>query len=263
MSDDQQRRLEVRLAESEDEILASQKLRYKVFYEERGAQPSAEMAEVERDFDSYDPLCDHLLVIDHNRGAGAKGVVGTYRMLRQSVANRHGGFYSADEYEIDSMLANVGNSGEIMELGRSCVEADYRTMPTLQLLWQGIAAYVFKYDIKLMFGCASFHGTDPDAFRDALTYLHHNHMAPEEMRPRAIEDRYESMARSEIHNVDPRQALRDLPPLIKGYLRLGGYVGDGAVVDHQFNTTDICIVLPTEKVTDRYYKHYERTARVS
>jgi putative hemolysin len=150
-----------------------------------------------------------------------------------------------------------------MELGRSCVEEGYRTMPTLQLLWQGIAAYVFEHDIKLMFGCASFHGTDPDAFSDVLTYLHHNHLAPEDMRPRAVAERYESMARASIDGIDARQALRDLPPLIKGYLRLGGYVGDGAVVDHQFNTTDICIVLPTEKVTERYYKHYERTARVS
>ncbi|WP_290491955.1 GNAT family N-acetyltransferase [Hyphomonas sp. UBA4508] len=263
MSDDRQQRLEVRLAETEDEILASQKLRYKVFYEERGAKPSAEMAAAERDFDNYDPLCDHLLVIDHNRGQGPDGVVGTYRLLRQSVANQHGGFYSADEYHIQSMLDAAQGSGEIMELGRSCVEEAYRTMPTLQLLWQGIAAYVFKYDIKLLFGCASFHGTDPDAFGDVLTYLHHNHLAPEEMRPRAVEGRYEPMARTTIDAIDARQALRDLPPLIKGYLRLGGFVGDGAVVDHQFNTTDICIVLPTEKVTDRYYKHYERTARVS
>lgn len=264
MRDERQpQRLEVRLAENADEILASQKLRYKVFYEERGAQPSDEMAAQKRDFDHYDPLCDHLLVLDHRRGAGADGVVGTYRLLRQSVANEHGGFYSADEYHIESMLNAVKETGEIMELGRSCVEADYRTMPTLQLLWQGIAAYVFKYDIKLMFGCASFHGTDPDAFSDVLTYLHHNHLAPEDMRPRAIEERYETMMRAEIGGIDQRQALRDLPPLIKGYLRLGGFVGDGAVVDHQFNTTDICIVLPTEKVTDRYYKHYERTARVS
>ncbi|MCH2273319.1 MULTISPECIES: GNAT family N-acetyltransferase [Thalassospira] len=263
MSDDRQQRLEVRLAETEDEILASQKLRYKVFYEERGAKPSAEMVAAERDFDHYDPLCDHLLVIDHNRGQGPDGVVGTYRLLRQSVANQHGGFYSADEYHIQSMLDAAQGNGEIMELGRSCVEEAYRTMPTLQLLWQGIAAYVFKYDIKLMFGCASFHGTDPDAFGDVLTYLHHNHLAPEEMRPRAVEGRYEPMARTTIDAIDARQALRDLPPLIKGYLRLGGFVGDGAVIDHQFNTTDICIVLPTEKVTDRYYKHYERTARVS
>ncbi|KJE33871.1 hemolysin-like protein [Thalassospira sp. HJ] len=264
MRDEKQlQRLEVRLAENETEILASQKLRYKVFYEERGAKPTDEMAAEKRDFDHYDPLCDHLLVLDHTRGAGADAVVGTYRLLRQSVANEHGGFYSADEYHIESMLNAVKETGEIMELGRSCVEAEYRTMPTLQLLWQGIAAYVFKYDIKLMFGCASFHGTDPDAFKDVLTYLHHNHLAPEDMRPRAIADRYEPMMRAEIDGIDQRQALRDLPPLIKGYLRLGGFVGDGAVVDHQFNTTDICIVLPTEKVTDRYYKHYERTARVS
>ncbi|AUG54732.1 GNAT family N-acetyltransferase [Thalassospira marina] len=262
MSDVRQQRLEVRLAQSEAEILASQRLRYKVFYEERGAQPSAEMIESQRDFDHYDPICDHLLVIDHGKGEGADGVVGTYRLLRQSVANKNGGFYSADEYQIDSMLAAI-KSGEIMELGRSCVEEGYRTMPTLQLLWQGIAKYVFEHDIKLMFGCASFHGTDPDDFSDVLTYLHHNHLAPEGMRPRAVAERYESMARASIDAIDARQALRDLPPLIKGYLRLGGYVGDGAVVDHQFNTTDICIVLPTEKVTERYYKHYERTARVS
>lgn len=257
MRSDDKARLEVRLAETDQELEASQALRYRVFYEEGGAQPSGDMVRAKLDFDTYDKFCDHLLVIDHDKGAGAKGVVGTYRMLRASSAEIAGGFYSADEYDLDPLIAG-DSGGEILELGRSCVDKDYRTTATMQLLWQGIAAYTFRHDIKMLFGCASLPGTDLDALTEILSYLHHHHLAPETMRPRALAARYQAMDRSPADAIDPRKAIRALPPLIKGYLRLGGYVGDGAVVDYQFNTTDVCIIVPTEKVTSRYLKHYER-----
>ena len=253
-------RLEVRLANDPAEVIASQELRYRVFYDERGAEPMPEMTALGRDFDRYDEICDHLLVIDHDKGASADGVVGTYRLLRSEIARAHGGFYSADEYDLGRMLSAHDNH-EILELGRSCVALAYRNSPTMNLLWQGIAAYVRDHDIRLMFGCASLPGTDPDALSESLSYLHHNHLAPADMRPVALERRYEAMAREPAGSIDCRRAIRALPPLIKGYLRLGGYVGDGAVVDHQFNTTDVCIVLPTEKVTDRYMRHYDRINR--
>ena len=257
MSSEYKGRLEVRLAETDQELEASQALRYRVFYEERGAQPTDDMVRAQLDFDSYDKFCEHLLVIDHDKGAGAKGVVGTYRMLHSSSAEIAGGFYSADEYDLDPLIAG-STDGEILELGRSCVDKDYRNTATMQLLWQGIAAYIFRHDVKVMFGCASLPGTDLEALKEALSYLHHHHLAPETMRPRALESRYEAMDRSPADAIDPRRAIRSLPPLIKGYLRVGGYVGDGAVVDHQFNTTDVCIIVPTENVTSRYIRHYER-----
>jgi putative hemolysin len=250
--------LQVRLAETVQDIAAAQALRYRIFYEEMGAQPSAEMARLKRDFDSFDGVCDHLLVVDHARGSGAQAVVGTYRLIRRPAAERHGGFYTAAEYDIARMVAYPG---EILELGRSCVDAAARNRPTMQLLWRGIAAYVFHHDIALMFGCASLPGIDADALAVPLSYLYHHHLAPPALRPRAVPERYVDMRRLDPAAIDPARSLAELPPLIKGYLRLGGFVGDGAVIDHQFNTTDVCVVVKTDLVTDKYYRHYERQAR--
>ncbi len=250
--------LQVRLAETVADVDAAQALRYRVFYEEMGAQPSDEMARLRRDIDGYDGCCDHLLVVDHSRGSGAAAVVGTYRLIRRPAASLHGGFYSAAEYDISAI---TGYPGEILELGRSCVDTSARNRPTMQLLWRGIAAYVFHHDIALMFGCASLPGTDPDALAIPLAYLHHHHLAPPDLRPRAVAPRYVDMRRLAAEAIDAPRALAELPPLIKGYLRLGGFVGDGAVIDHQFNTTDVCVVVKTDQVTDKYYRHYERQTR--
>ncbi|WP_376087526.1 GNAT family N-acetyltransferase [Roseomonas sp. CCTCC AB2023176] len=248
-------KLGVRLAESAAELDASQALRWQVFYEEMGAVPDAATASRRRDADAYDPVADHLLVLDHDRGEGASAVVGTYRLIRRPAAEKVGAFYSASEYDLSPI---VRNGGVLLELGRSCVHAAYRSRGTLQLLWQGIAAYVFRHRIELMFGCASLHGTDPDALAVPLSYLRAHHLAPEPLRARALPNLYVDMDRLPAGAYDPKRALAGLPPLVKGYLRLGGFVGDGAVVDRQFNTTDVCIVVKTDLVTRKYLKHYER-----
>ncbi len=248
--------LTVRLALDETERAAAQALRYRVFYDEMHARPDAAMRAARRDFDAFDPVCDHLLVIDATRNEGAGGqVVGTYRMLRGAVAKAHDGFYTAAEFDI-SPLDDF--AGEVLEVGRSCVDADYRGRPTLELLWRGIAQYVFHYDVALIFGCASLRGTDPAALALPLSYLHHYHLAPPALRPRAVPGRYESMNFMAPERIDAPRVLASLPPLIKGYIRLGGFVGDGAVVDTQFNTTDVCVVVKTDLVTERYARHYER-----
>jgi L-ornithine Nalpha-acyltransferase len=251
-------RLQVRLAESWTDIDAAQELRYRVFYEGLGARSDAGFAVRRRDVDRFDRDCDHLLVLDHGRGAGPESVVGTYRLIRRAAAARLGGFYSAGEYDI---LRLVSQPGEILELGRSCVDAAYRQRPTMQLLWSGIAAYVFHFDIALMFGCASLFGTDLDALAAPLSYLYHHHLAPPSLRPRALSRRYVDMRRLPPDAIDPVTTLAALPPLIKGYLRLGGFVGDGAVVDQQFNTTDVCVVVKTDLVTEKYSRHYERQSK--
>jgi putative hemolysin len=250
--------LQVRLAESAADIDAAQALRYRIFYEKLGAIPLPDMARQRRDADRFDGLCDHLLVLDHNRGTGADAVVGTYRLLRRETAVRFGGFYSAAEFDISSL---VRHPGEILELGRSCVDPAYRQRSVMQLLWAGIAAYVFHYDVVLMFGCASLPGTDPDALALPLSYLYHHYLAPPALRPRALANRYVEMCRLEPRVIDSARAIAALPPLIKGYLRLGGFVGDGAVVDMQFNTTDVCILVKTDLVTEKYSRHYERQSK--
>ena len=168
--------LEVRLATTPEDVAASQALRFAVFYEERSAIADAEMAILKRDIDAFDAAADHLLVVDHARGEGAAGIVATYRLLRRHQAAQAGRFYTSAEYDI-SML--VAEEGEILELGRSCVHADYRSKHVIDLLWRGIAAYVFRFDIKTMFGCASLPGTDVDALALPLSYLYHNHLAPD------------------------------------------------------------------------------------
>ncbi len=252
--------LGLRLAESAAEVEAAQALRYRVFYEEMGARADAATAAMRRDADEFDAVADHLLVLDHDLGNGPEAVVGTYRMIRRAGAQRLGHFYSESEYDV-SML--VAWPGEVLELGRSCVAAPYRTRGTLQLLWRGIAAFVFRHRIDLMFGCASLPGTDPDTLAPLLSYLHANHLAPPALRPRALAARHVAMDRIALDAAASKAALIALPPLIKGYLRLGGFVGDGAVIDQQFNTTDVCIVVKTALVTEKYYRHYERTAGVA
>lgn len=249
-------RLAIRLAKSDADVDAAQALRYRVFYEEMAAHPTAETARLKRDFDPFDDVCDHILVTDDSIGDGADAVVATYRLLRGSVAASFGRFYTASEYDISNL---IGLPGEILELGRSCVDARIRNRPTMQLLWRGIAAYVFHHDISLMFGCASLHGTDPGALALPLSYLYHFHLAPPAFRTTALPDLYVDMKFLPPDEIDPKAALAALPPLVKGYLRLGGFIGDGAVIDEQFNTTDVCVVVKTDLVTEKYYRHYRRT----
>jgi L-ornithine Nalpha-acyltransferase len=249
---------EVRLAQTSAEIEAAQALRFRVFYEEMTAHASPEMLALRRDFDPFDDVCDHLLVLDRRRGEGPEGIVGTYRLIRRVAAAKMGRFYSSAEYDIQKM---IDYPGEVLELGRSCIERDARNTATMQMLWRGIALYAYHYNIQVMFGCASLPGIDPEQHAQALSYLHHNHLAPPEIRVRALPSRYVNMDMLEPGSYDPRKAMARVPPLIKGYLRLGGFVGDGAVIDHEFNSTDVFIIVKTELVTEKYIRHYERGMR--
>jgi L-ornithine Nalpha-acyltransferase len=247
--------LVVRLAETPEEIDAALALRYRVFYEEMAAKPSPEMAARRRDFDDFDPIADHLIAFDRRIGEGPEAVVATYRLIRREAAAAHGRFYSEDEYDISPLLSWPG---PILELGRSCVGEHHRTRSTMTLMWRGLADYVAHHDIGIMFGCASLHGTSPQELALPLAYLHHFHLAPPELRPHALPQRCVDMNLMEAEAIDRKKALAALPPLIKGYLRLGGFVGEGAVVDEQFNTTDVCIIVKTDLVTGKYHRHYSR-----
>ncbi len=246
--------LEVFVASRPKEIEASQRLRYDVFFEEMGAKPTPEIARARRDRDDFDTACDHLLVVEHQPDGETK-VVGTYRLLRRENMCKIGRFYSAGEYDIGAIL---NYPGQILEVGRSCVDPGYRNRAVMQLLWRGIGAYVGRFNIGLMFGCASFHGTDPKAHAMALSYLHHYHLAPERLRPVALPERYVEMNMMPKEQVDVREAFSSLPTLIKGYLRLSGYIGAGAVIDPEYNTTDVSIVVKTELVTEKYAQRYGR-----
>lgn len=244
--------ISVKLTRDPQEIEAAQRLRYQVFYEEFAAKPNTQMAVARLDFDDFDQYADHLIVIDHDRG---DKIVGTYRLLLQDAAKKIGQFYSSDEYDLTPLL----NSGHnLLELGRSCVLPEYRTKSIMNLLWEGIAEYITDHNIGLMFGCASLHSTDIKSISRPLSYLHHYHLAPEDIRPRALKGCYINMNIVPKDEFEAKRGFNDLPPLIKGYLRVGAVVGDGAFIDQQFNTTDVCIMMDTRNVTDRYRKHFER-----
>lgn len=251
--------LEVRLARKKSEIRRAQRLRYKVFYEEMSATPGALAILSRRDEDVYDPIFDHLLVIDRG-DPGKKGwrrsqVVGTYRVLRQDVADENDGFYTQGEYNIAPLIQSKPDYS-FMELGRSCVLKPYRNRRTVELLWHGIWSYVRQHGVDVMIGCASFPGVDPEEHALPLSFLHHTALAPEEWRVRAHEHLRVDMNMMPADKVNLRGALKAMPPLIKGYLRLGAYIGDGAVIDHQFGTTDVLIILPVEQIKSRYFAHF-------
>ena len=251
--------LEVRLAQTAAEVRQAQKLRYRVFYKEGSAIPNPGRLFARRDIDAYDAICDHLLVIDHAAQEGHSGkpaVVGTYRLLRQSLAEEYCGFYTAGEFDISGLIARHGNL-QFLELGRSCVLAPYRNKRTVELLWHGIWSYVLQNRLDVMIGCASLDGTEPKQLALPLSFLHHSARAPEEWRARALPERYVEMNRMSKEAIDPKAALRVLPPLVKGYLRLGAYIGDGAVVDYEFGTTDVLIVLPVSAISSRYLEHFD------
>jgi L-ornithine Nalpha-acyltransferase len=249
--------LEVRLARTSAEIRRAQKLRYEVFYKEMSAIADTALYFARRDIDLFDAVCDHLLVIDHGARTPHRGpaIVGTYRLLRQDIAERSGGFYSAGEFDVGALVARHRDL-KFLELGRSCVQPPYRNRRTVELLWHGIWTYVLEHRIDVMIGCASLDGTDPDRLRLPLSFLHHHARAPEPWRTIALPHRYLELNRMPRAAVAPKLALPLLPPLIKGYLRLGAFVGDGAVIDHQFGTTDVLIVLPVSAIRTRYLTHF-------
>jgi len=251
--------LEVRLAETEHEVEQAQRLRYTVFYEEMSAIPSPRMRELKRDFDKYDEVCDHLLVVDRDAHDedGQPLVVGTYRLTREKDAAKAGGFYTASEYNLAPMLKGLPGSFKYLELGRSCVLKSYRARPgSMQLLWKGLMAYVARFDIDLMFGCASLQGIDAAEMALPLSYLHHFHAMPEGLTVKAQPELFVDMNMMPKDQIDAREALRSLPPLLKGYVRAGCCIGDGAVIDRQFGTTDVFIYFPLSGLDARYRSRF-------
>ncbi len=248
--------LETRLAASPGEIAAAQSVRFRVFSKEMGARLPPECIRQGRDMDAFDSFCDHLLVIDRSiDGDSEEQIVGTYRLLRQDVARANTGFYSTSEFAISDMLAKHPEK-RFMELGRSCVLPDYRNRRTVELLWQGNWAYALEHGIDAMFGCASLPGARPEAHALPLSFLHHNCQATGQWGVTARPELHTNMDMMPREAADMRNAMRMLPPLIKGYLRIGAMIGNGAVVDRAFGTTDVMVVLPISQINDRYLNHY-------
>lgn len=248
--------LEVRIATTPEEIEAAQELRFRVFFDEMGAKKDSLQAIEQRDADRFDPVCDHLLVYDTALpGPQHKQIVGTYRLMRTDQANKAHGFYSASEYDVQRLTLSKPDMN-FLELGRSCVRPEYRSKRTVELLWQGIWAYCRRHSIEVMMGCASFQGAVPMAHALCLSFLHQNARADAEWDVRALPEHYHAMDLMPAEGVNMKLALFSMPPLIKGYLRLGAMIGDGAVADESFGTTDVFIILPVSRIASRYISYY-------
>ena len=249
-------RMEVRLARNAEEIAAAQEVRFRVFYDEMGARSDLGKGLERRDADRFDAICDHLVVFDTEiEGPQHKKIVGTYRLLRQERAIESGGFYSDEEFELETLIRRHPDR-HFLELGRSCVLPEYRTRRTVELLWQGIWSYSRLHRIDVMTGCASFAGTVPAAHAHALSLLAHRYRAVPEWDVVAVPERFNRMDLMPEEAVDAKAAIGEMPPLVKGYLRIGAMFGDGCVVDPDFSTTDVLVILPVERITERFINYY-------
>lgn len=238
---------ELRLAATPEDIRAAQHLRYRVFVQELGGDGAMVDHDAQLEMDAFDPVYDHLLLLDRRRGDTVRDrVVGVYRLMRSDRVAEAGRYYCEDEYDLSVLKAS---GRRLLELGRSCVDAEHRGGTAMLHLWSGLARYVADHDIDILFGVASFHGTDIGALKQALSFLHHNHLAPEDVRVRAVADHFQPMDLLPPDQIDRKEAVVQIPALIKGYLRLGGTVGDGAFIDHAFNTTDVCLIMDTARMT--------------
>lgn len=240
-------RLTVSLAASRWEVLEAQRLRFKIFAEEMGARlPSRDLG---LDRDRYDPYCEHLLVREEDAGE----VIGTYRILTSDQAERAGGFYSEEEFDL-TRLQHLRS--RTVEVGRSCVHPDYRNGATIALLWSGLARFILSRGYEYVIGCASM-GMADGGNNAASIYnsVRQIAMSPSEYR------------------VFPRHPLplkafdasmpATVPPLIKGYLRLGAYVCGEPAWDPDFNTADLMVLLPLSRIDKRYARHFLRDERSS
>ena len=244
----------LKIAETEAELVAAQRLRYRVFVEEMGARPAFD-AVVGQESDAFDPYFDHLILKDSRITDECENVIGMYRLMQGETAVAGPGFYSASEYD----LSKISASGRrVVELGRSCLDARYRGGLALHLLWQGVTDYVIQYDIELLFGVASFVGMDAEVYVDALSFLHENYLAPTSLRVTARESGMISMTLKKKQDIDRHKAVRQIPTLIKSYLRLGGFVGEGVYLDRNFNTLDVCVILDRALISSKQRMELEQ-----
>ncbi len=236
----------VKIAETDFEIKKAQHLRYKIFFKDKKAKNKPINNLFKRDFDFFDKVSDHIIIIDNNINNN-ENVVGTYRLLRGNFAKIYKGFYTEQEFDISNLKKYFSNSN-MLELGRSCVHPEYRSGIILKLLWQGISNYINNYKIKILFGCASFQGTDPKKFINEFNLLRKNFCLSDEFNVKSLQKNYFHFQILQ----NEKMVFKNLPPLIKGYLRAGGMMSKDYFIDKKFNTIDFCVVVLIDQIVNRY-----------
>ena len=250
------RDFEVRLTRSKEERKQVRQLRYKVFVEEEGASVNEEQKNLREEYDNYDNYAEYMVVLHKSK------VVGTYRIIGRDAAEKMGGFYTETEFDLKKIKKVRGN---IAEMSRACVDPDYREGGlVLRMLWMGMTDYILKRKIVLMFGVASWVGTQPALSAQAISYLYYNHLAPLPLRavvePEKLVDGVNpKLTRMNILPkafVDDAEAKSQMTPLIKGYLRLGAQFGKGVFIDKPFNSYDVFVILQAKNMNRAYQKHF-------
>ena len=234
------------LAKTADEVSAAQKLRHQVFVDELGARPTEE----NREIDCFDRFADHLLLVDET-AQGERTLAAVYRLMNKEQASRADGFSSEKEFDLGPLIKSGRN---ILELGRSCVHPDYRDGLALLHIWKALAGLIEERQAEILFGAASFHGSNAKEHEQALSLLHHKYRAPKCIRP--VSRVSSSLALKPSTEVDGVRVMSEVPSLIKSYLRIGGCIGDGFFEDKEFNTTDVCMVLDVTRMNHRHRTRY-------
>ncbi len=249
--------LVVRFARDAEDVKSAQRLRYRVFVEELGANSSNIDHDSRLEIDKYDNFVEHLCLIDLEREKldPASAVVGVYRLISENIARDIGGFYSQNEFDIARLLAVKGRK---LELGRSCIDIDYRGGAAMAMLWSALGAYVEHNEIEYLFGAASFQGIELHDKKMALSNLYHGYLAPEDLRVRVHDENGQNMNLMQPDGIHTLEAMRNTPSLIKAYLRLGGVIGDGAYMDYDFNTVDVFVLMKTREMVQKYRAMYSR-----
>ena len=250
------RDFEVRLTRNKEERKQVRQLRYKVFVEEEGAGVTDEQRALGEEYDAYDRFAEYMAVFHQGR------VVGTYRIIDRNAAEKMGGFYTENEFNISKIKKYHGN---IAEMSRACVEKSYRDNAlVMRMLWAGLGELIVRRKIGIVFGVASFVGTKPARSAQAISYLYYNHLTPLRLRATVVSENFADGVNPKLSrmNILPREfvdeadARAEMTPLIKGYLRLGATFGSGVFVDAPFNSYDVFVMLETRKMNATYQKHF-------
>ncbi len=250
------RDFEVRLTRTKEERRQVRQLRYTVFVEEEGASATEEQKNLREEYDSYDRFAEYLAVFHNGK------IVGTYRIINRDAAEKMGGFYTETEFDISKIKKSGAN---IAEMSRACVAPDYRENAlVMRLLWAGLGEYIMRHKIGIVFGVASWVGTNPAASAQAISYLYYNHLSPLRLRATVESTKLAPGVNPKLTRmnilpevfVDPAMARREMTPLVKGYLRINATFGRGVFIDKPFNSYDVFVMLRTKDMDALYRKHF-------
>lgn len=242
---------EARLAKTPDEVIEAQSLRYRVFCGEWGASSGEDSAEgLEQDH--YDPHCDHLLVYDKD-AVGGEQLVAACRLLGDDGARLANGYYTQASFNLDSFASDGCRH---IEVSRVCIDSAHRSKRIMELIWYSIWTLCRTREIDVMFGCASFVGTDPSAYPDSFGWLSdHAQLSDFEDYVPCSEHSFK-LSEVGVSDYNERRTFATLPALLKSYLRLGARIGSYGVIDYEFGSLDVLIILKCSEISEKYLKYY-------